>query len=40
MNSIVAVSNWSLVFAFVLVMVAMAISAKEKLGLTRISCGV
>lgn|GEM_PF-6221478 len=37
MNSIVAVSNWSLVFAFVLVMVA--ISAKEKLELTRISCG-
>lgn len=35
MNYTVAVSNGSLVFAFVLVMVAMAISAKEKLGLTK-----
>ena len=29
------VSNWSLVFAFALVLVSIAISAKEKLGLTK-----
>ena len=31
----VMVSNWSLVFAFALVLVSIAISAKEKLGLTK-----
>lgn len=31
----VAVSNWSLVLAFTLVLVSIAISAKEKLGLTK-----
>lgn len=31
----VVVSNWSLVFAFALVLVSLAISAKEKLGLSK-----
>lgn len=31
----VMVSNWSLIFAFALVVVSIAVSAKEKLGLTR-----
>ena len=30
-----AVSNWSLLLAFALVLVSIAISAKEKLGLTK-----
>ena len=31
----VVVSNWSLVFAFLLVLVSIGISVKEKLGLTK-----
>ncbi|MBP2057663.1 putative ABC transport system permease protein [Lactobacillus colini] len=34
MNNL-AISNWSLIFAFALVLVAMGISFKEKLGLTK-----